>query len=79
MSAEDIPRALQPFGQIDNSLSRPQGGTGLGLPLAVRLVELHGGSVTVESEPGRGTTVTIFLPGDRVRQREALASGEAVS
>ena len=73
MSAEEIPRALQPFGQIDNSLSRPQGGTGLGLPLAKRLVELHGGALTLESEPGRGTTVICTLPPERTRRRSPAA------
>jgi PAS domain S-box-containing protein len=68
MAPEDIPRALQPFGQIDNSLTRPHGGTGLGLPLAVRLVELHGGTVTVDSEVGSGTTVTFTLPCERSYQ-----------
>ena len=67
MAAEDIPRALQPFGQIDNSLARPYGGTGLGLPLALRLVELHGGAMTIESTLGRGTAVTLTLPSERTR------------
>jgi signal transduction histidine kinase len=77
MAAGEIPRALQPFGQIDNSLARPHGGTGLGLPLAVRLVELHGGSVTIDSEPGRGTTVTFAMPPERTLHRETvLATGQ---
>jgi len=67
MAQEDIPRALQPFGQIDNSLSRPHGGTGLGLPLALRLIELHGGSLTIDSELGKGTTATVVLPRERTR------------
>jgi PAS domain S-box-containing protein len=66
MCPEDIPRALQPFGQIDNSLARTHGGTGLGLPLAQRLVELHGGTLTIESELGKGTTATVVLPAERV-------------
>ena len=70
MAAEDIPRALQPFGQIDNSLARPHGGTGLGLPLAQRLVELHGGTMRLDSELGKGTTVTIVLPAERTRYPE---------
>jgi PAS domain S-box-containing protein len=73
MAADEIPRALQPFGQIDNSLSRPHGGTGLGLPLAKRLVELHRGTLTVESEPGRGTIVTFALPPERTRLRTPAA------
>jgi PAS domain S-box-containing protein len=75
MAPEDIPRALQPFGQIDNSLSRPHGGTGLGLPLALRLVELHGGTMTITSTLGRGTTVIVTLPPERTRLREILADG----
>jgi signal transduction histidine kinase len=58
----DIPLALQVFGQIDSARSRRFPGTGLGLPLSRRLVELHGGSLTVDSEPGAGTTVTVRLP-----------------
>jgi PAS domain S-box-containing protein len=76
MADDEIPRALQPFGQIDNSLTRPHGGTGLGLPLAKRLVELHGGTLVLESQPGRGTTVTISFPAERTQTREpAAASG----
>jgi PAS domain S-box-containing protein len=71
MAAADIPRALQPFGQIDNSLSRPHGGTGLGLPLARRLVELHGGTMSIDSELGKGTTVTVVLPTHRAHHRDA--------
>jgi len=62
MRREDIPRALEPFGQIDSSLTRNYQGTGLGLPLTKRLAELHGGSLVVESSPGFGTTVTVRLP-----------------
>ena len=75
LAPEDIPRALQPFRQIDSSLSRSHQGTGLGLPLAKALAELHGGTLTVESEPERGTTVTVLFPPERV---VALATlGEA--
>lgn len=65
MAPEDIPKALAPFGQIDGSLARRYHGTGLGLPLAVRLVEMHGGTVEVQSELGKGTTVTVRLPASR--------------
>jgi PAS domain S-box-containing protein len=73
MAPEDIPRALQPFGQIDNSLSRPHGGTGLGLPLAQRLVELHGGTMTIDSALGKGTTVTVVLPAERTHLSDAAS------
>ena len=65
MSAEQIPTALEPFGQIDSSLSRRYGGTGLGLPLTNQLVMLHGGTLAIESAPGRGTTVTAHFPPSR--------------
>jgi len=66
MAPEDIPKALAPFGQIDSALSRRYEGTGLGLPLAKQLAELHGGSLTIESAVGFGTAVTIVLPPERV-------------
>jgi signal transduction histidine kinase len=62
MSAENIPIALAPFGQVDSRLSRRYDGTGLGLPLTKVLVELHGGSITIDSVPAQGTTVTVLLP-----------------
>lgn len=65
MAQDDIPRALMPFSRIDNLISRGVEGTGLGLPLARRLAELHGGSLDVQSTLGVGTTVTIELPAER--------------
>ena len=79
MAPGEIPRALQPFGQIDNSLARPQGGTGLGLPLAQRLVELHGGTMTIYSELGKGTTVTVVLPAERTRLRDVASAGGLIA
>jgi PAS domain S-box-containing protein len=67
MRAEDIPVALEPFRQIENPLTRHYEGTGLGLPLAKALAELHGGTLTIASELGRGTTVTVWLPPRRLR------------
>jgi signal transduction histidine kinase len=66
MTAAEIEVALQPFGQVDNGLARRHNGTGLGLPLARELAELHGGSLNVASEKGHGTTVTVALPAARV-------------
>jgi signal transduction histidine kinase len=66
MAPEDIPRALEAFTQVDSALSRKYDGTGLGLPLTKTLVELHGGTLAISSAPGRGTTVTIRLPPDRL-------------
>ena len=61
----DIERALQPFEQIDSSLHRKYQGTGLGLPLARSMCELHGGRFTIESTVGQGTTVTVRFPPER--------------
>jgi len=61
MSAKDIDLALSPFGQVDSSLNREYAGTGLGLPLSKSLVELHGGTMTIDSAPGKGTTFTVHL------------------
>jgi signal transduction histidine kinase len=62
--AEDIPKVLEPFGQVESKLSQKHKGTGLGLPLTKELAELHGGSLTMESSVDVGTTVTITLPPD---------------
>ncbi|MGH6990011.1 MAG: ATP-binding protein, partial [Stellaceae bacterium] len=62
MNPSDIPTALEPFRQVDSSITRKYGGTGLGLPLCKLFVELHGGEFGVISAPGQGTTVTITLP-----------------
>ena len=75
IALEDIPVALAPFKQIDNDFSRQYEGTGLGLPLAKSLVEMHSGSLDLQSEPGVGTTATIRLPGERIVEREAVAVG----
>jgi len=66
MSAEQIPIALAPFGQVDSGLNRKYDGVGLGLPLTKRLIELHDGTIEITSTPGRGTTVDFHLPEARV-------------
>ena len=65
IAPQNIARALEPFGQVDSSLSRKYEGSGLGLPLVKSIVELHGGTLEIESMPDRGTTVTIRLPASR--------------
>jgi signal transduction histidine kinase/HAMP domain-containing protein len=62
MATADIPKALEPFTQIEESLARKHGGTGLGLALSKMLVESHGGSLTIESTRGVGTTVSFTVP-----------------
>ncbi len=71
MSAQDIEVAYARFGRVGTpSLSHP--GTGLGLPLSVELVRLHGGDLEIESHPGLGTTITIMLPAERVLRHGSL-------
>jgi signal transduction histidine kinase/ActR/RegA family two-component response regulator len=62
ISRENIPRLFQPFQQLDTALNRKFGGTGLGLSLTKHLATLHGGSVEVSSEPGKGSIFTLRLP-----------------
>lgn len=66
MSPDQIPLVLKPFVQVDSSLARRYQGTGLGLPLAKSLTELHGGGLTIESAPGDGTIATVRLPAHRL-------------
>jgi len=66
MTPQDIMRALQPFGQVQSAYARDHDGTGLGLPLAKGLVELHGGRLDVTSRAGIGTSVRFTLPPERV-------------
>ena len=74
MTQAEIEIALERFGQVDGGLSRRHEGTGLGLPLARKLAELHGGSLRLDSEKGRGTTATLILPPSRVVSAEPAAS-----
>jgi signal transduction histidine kinase len=65
ISPEEHERIFERFYQVDGSLARRYGGTGLGLALAREIVEAHGGEVSVESEVGVGSTFTICLPLER--------------
>jgi two-component system cell cycle sensor histidine kinase PleC len=62
---EDIPIVLQPFGQVENRMAPKQEGTGLGLPLSKGFMELHGGTLAVESNGDSGTVITLTYPKDR--------------
>ncbi|HUL07374.1 MAG TPA: HAMP domain-containing sensor histidine kinase, partial [Candidatus Acidoferrum sp.] len=78
IAAEDMPKVFSAFGQIDNAWSRRYEGTGLGIPLAKAMVELHDGSLTISSNVGSGTVVVVKLPRERVLRgnlRLAATSG----
>lgn len=72
IAPKDISRAMAPFGQVDSTLSRKYEGTGLGLPLTKKFVELMGGKFEIESEIGAGTTIRFSVP------REVKGSAELV-
>jgi len=69
IAAEDLPRALAPFSQLDGSATRRHEGTGLGLSVVQKLAERHGGSFQLESELGAGTTAKVIMPPTRVLTR----------
>jgi len=68
IAREDLGRLFHPLVQLDSGLARKHGGIGMGLALARRLAELHGGTIEVESEPGKGSTFTLRLPIQEKRQ-----------
>ena len=76
IAKDDIPIALEQFGQIGNSLTRQHEGTGLGLPIAKRFIELHGGRLEIESTPPRGTTIVVVFPEERLRQPPSAMSAD---
>ncbi len=78
IAEEDIAKAMEPFGQVaEHGPHAKKEGTGPGLTRY--LAELHGGSVRLESEIERGTTVLVYFPGERVGKKTAApAPGEAV-
>ena len=65
ISPEDMAVALSEFGQVDGSLTRKHEGTGLGLTLSRKLIELHGGVLEMESEVGQGTAAHLLFPVER--------------
>ena len=71
MAPGEIEKAMSEFGQTDSGLNRKHEGTGLGLPLTLKLLELHGGTLRLESAKGVGTTATAMFPADRLISNEA--------
>ncbi|MEY4707154.1 MAG: hypothetical protein RJB58_877 [Pseudomonadota bacterium] len=77
MTHEQIVVALKPFAQVQGHLARTQEGAGLGLPLAMGIVKLHGGSLYLDSQPGAGTTAVVTLPrGQAVSVPTSAATGK---
>jgi len=73
--SEDLGRLFGEFEQLDSSAARPYGGTGLGLALTRRIVELQQGTISVHSTPGKGSAFTVLLPVDGPSARAAAAGG----
>ncbi|HEB79381.1 MAG TPA: hybrid sensor histidine kinase/response regulator, partial [Rhodospirillales bacterium] len=71
IAAEDIPKILEPFGQVADIMSRHHGGTGLGLPICKSLIDLHGGRLEIDSAIKTGTTVTVVFPATRTSRATA--------
>lgn len=71
IAPEDQKRIFDEFQQVDNTSTRKKGGTGLGLSISRKIVELHGGSITVTSEIGQGSTFKVTVPINAVPVREA--------
>ena len=67
IAREHLPRLTERFYRVDGSRSRETGGTGLGLSIVKHVVQRHGGSLDIQSEPGRGSTFRVLLPAARVR------------
>ena len=66
IAIEDIPKIQESFVQLDDPVNKRYDGTGLGVPLAIAMTKLHGGTLNYESQPGKGTTVTLTFPAERV-------------
>ena len=75
IAPEDMPKLFQEFSQVDSSASRQAQGTGLGLALSKKFVEMHGGTIGADSIPGKGSTFWFLLPTDGPLRRPAAEPG----
>jgi len=74
MTGEEIVKALTPFGQVENKMTATHNGTGLGLPLAKAMLELHGGELEITSTPGSGTKIVLHFPASRINPSRKVAA-----
>jgi signal transduction histidine kinase len=65
MTEDELKLAVQPFRQVNSAIAKQNEGTGLGLPLAIRLMKLHGGELEIDSTPGEGTVARARFPATR--------------
>ncbi len=79
MSAAEVDMALRPFGQVNQGFNKRHEGTGLGLPISLALARLHKGNLSVSSEPGKGTCVSLYLPVYRQQDIAAPAAEQAAA
>ena len=74
MTEQEIVKALTPFGQVENKMTATHNGTGLGLPLAKAMLELHGGELEITSAPGSGTKIVLHFPASRINSGRKVAA-----
>jgi signal transduction histidine kinase len=74
MTEAEVARALTPFGQVENKMTATHNGTGLGLPLAKAMLELHDGTLEIASVPGHGTRIVLNFPASRIGTSRAVAA-----
>jgi signal transduction histidine kinase len=75
IAEKDLLKILEPFGQVGNVMNREVQGSGLGLPLSKRLVEGHGGTLSIHSVQGSGTTIEVRFPAARTRKNDPITDG----